>query len=483
VFINDTKYFSVVEKAILLLKSLFENDNDPKVCRLAAWALGSLCRPFPSKSIVGGNAPADLSYLPESSLLRNLYNHLQSSLVGEGASAESVASAIHCLASITKLPPLRWDTLILNLMKAGFGMEVKRQCIAFCCQHLSDNNLVALVAEWTDPARFIGGTEREREVQHSFLHYLSTILSIFPSNKCRAIVSELLPYLFEDGTEESRTLVLSSLQICLHESTIPAAVISEIHTVLLSTLYEKLPSPLNRQHKLDPPSCALLELYSQLLKELPFDLVQSKVTLKGSPTVDEATKVIYLISLLTPTYFPFTALQSCRTWCLSQERGEAVSSALALLPLLVTAIHRAKSISDKSKWLFDTLDALPMCLHPSTGIHLLTLLTLCWNEEEDLFALFFGNYLDWWRGTSSSKEFHSPGSLLPVSLVRLLQDQAEFHPLIEGVIQRLNSLLVNPKCTSVTSYLAPTLLALTTSREQTTNQSNTWLSIANFYCA
>jgi hypothetical protein len=135
--LTDSKYNSIVENILSLFKNAMTTDSDTKVTRVSAWILGSLCRPVP-------NVTAASTSTSVSNSSTNLFKYLFHIIEGSTQSSEKltsnklnqIPSILSCFSELTKLPTMRWDPVILGLMKAEFSNNIiRRECIEFAISH------------------------------------------------------------------------------------------------------------------------------------------------------------------------------------------------------------------------------------------------------------------------------------------------------------------------------------------------------------
>jgi len=463
---NDSKLFPIVEKCLGSLKSSFETDADPKACRLAAWILGSLSRPLPPATFSTGT-PTSLNHLPESSIIRALFTVLQNALVSP-AIPHQLASALACLSQTTRLPSVRWESLLLSLMKAEFGTNLKKQIIKFSLSNTGDSAILGLLNDWAEPSRF---STFESEIQRELFQALPQLLSIFPSARSRKLVADLVPIVFDSGAE-NQLFTFNVLASCLGETNIPSPVISEIHILVLDDLPSKIPSPFDRNKtRFDPQVCQLLAALANCLKFVPKDLVSAKIQLGNFTEVSSAMKFAYLNCILVQIGFlPHNSLQQCRTWCLSQVQVPGIQASLMLMPHVTSVLSKVKETSDKTKWILDTFDSLPMCPSPSLGLHFLTFLSFAWNASD--CEVLFGHKDTNFMGKTDFKledlQIYAPASLLSYAFPKLTLLPA----ILDKVMDRMNMLLSSSKVPVIHSYLANLVLEIRHSSEFV--QSGVW---------
>jgi len=453
---NNAKLFSVVEKCLGNLKSSFETDADPKVCRLAAWVLGSLSRPLPPATFSTGT-PTSLNHLPETSIIRALFTVLQNALANPTTAVpHQLASALYCLSQTSRLPSVRWESLLLSLMKAEFGTNLKKQIVKFSLSNTSDSAILGLLNDWAEPSRF---TTFESDIQHELFQSLPQLLSIFPSARSRKLVADLVPIVFGSGVD-NQLFTLNVLASCLAEANIPSPVMSEIHILVLDEIPSKIPSPFDRNKtRFDPQVCQLLDGLANCMKFVPKDLITAKIQLSNFNEISSAMKFAYLnCSLVQNGFLPNNSLQQCRTWCLSQIQVPGIQASLMLMPHVTSVLAKTKEVNDKTKWILDTLDTLPMCPNAQLGLHFLTFLCFASfpNDSELLSGHKDTNFMGKTDFKLEDAQIYAPASVISYALPKLPLLPA----ILDKVMDRMSVLLSSAKVNSIHSYLAILLLEL-----------------------
>lgn len=223
----------------------------------------------------------------------------------------------------------------------------------------------------------------------------------------------------------------------------------------LQALFEHLPSPFNSSstlHTLHADAVEVLDEYVACLCALrkrglcgPF--VTSLLHLEGN--ISRALKAIYIITKLIPEQIlESNALSLCRSWCLSQSLENSVEYSLSLLSLFVTPLSLLSN-DEKSKFLMDTLDVIPMCSNVGqfVGVHALAVVCIAANSKSDA-AVLFSKQLNFQRKVA----INNPEALLDIppavilsNVLLELLDISHFSALTERIIQKLTALADNSK--------------------------------------
>lgn len=250
---------------------------------------------------------------------------------------QQLESTLRCLSEITKLPAVRWEPILLNLMKSGFGINIRREVVHFVSRNLRNSAMITLLDEWTEPSRF---STFEKELKLEMFQALPNLLTVFPSARSRKLVTDIVPLVYHEATNPEsfviKIFVLNTLANCLTESTIPLPVQSEVHTMVVE-LYSSLPSPTSstgNPYRLNEKALELLDAMITCLKSIPSELMSPKVCqLAPTASIAEAMKAIYVgTKLLQLNVLPVTTLSVYRTWCISQV-GKGIFRLLLILNL------------------------------------------------------------------------------------------------------------------------------------------------------
>jgi hypothetical protein len=156
--LTEPKYNSLVETCINLLKSSMKDDSDPKVARMSAWVLGSLCRPVPQTTSAGTGSNVSNN---STNLFKYLFQILEVATTQQSETNNSklsqLPSILSCFSELPKLPTMRWEPVILGLMKAEFSNnDIRKECIQFAVSHCKNvNSMLSIIDEWTDPPRLV----------------------------------------------------------------------------------------------------------------------------------------------------------------------------------------------------------------------------------------------------------------------------------------------------------------------------------------
>ena len=476
--LTDPKYNNIVDNILVLIKNAMETDSDTKVSRISAWILGSLCRPVP---LVASSTNTSISSTSSNS--NNLFKYLFQIIEGVTQSKETLTSTklsqipsiLSCFSELTKLPTMRWDPIILGLMKADFSNNnIRKECIQFAISHCKNvSSMLSILDEWTDPPRLVTFS---LSLQQEIIQGLPSLLSAFPSVRARKLLRDVFTIVFRANTnnkeeQESNLILLSVLNEILSTSAIASTVIAELHQILLE-IYDKLASPFvsnsDNSYRLDPYLSQLLDYIAICFKSLPIELVTPKLTLlSASQSVDNAVKSIYVGSILIASdKLPLTTLSVYRTWIVSQS-DTTEACAISLFEILCKPLKMMKD-NDKTKWILDCLDTVTMCPNPLMCLRLLTLSLLLWSRDES--SVLFVNQFKY--QIYSSIPFIAFDNLLCYLVPRLLE-QSNFSGVVDRVLSRLNSLLSNSNAKGIHSVLQSIFMSMRHSSVKGVNFSPT----------
>lgn len=473
IFFSDPANSQLVELAVNVLKQSLNHSNQ-RIARHSAWVLGSLSRPLPPTAFTTDNSL--MLALPNTSLIKTLFLKLDETIKqgsGQG-NANQIESILRCLGPLKRLPSVRWNSLLSQLMKFNLGTGVRLECVRFALQRANESNLIPLLDEWTETSKL---TLFEESIQFEFYKVLPELLVIFSSSRGRKLVFDLLGTFdtVYSGDHSTRMKKLQSLESCLGQSVISNPILADLQEILF-ILFEQWPEPLDlTTGNVIQENCIELSLISRCFAQISKEIVATRLDIKENSSIPMIAKIVYVgCELVASGALENTFLKKCRTWCVSQPSSNGILSR-SLMKFLLRPLKKF-SILDQSKWILDTLDILTICSSPPLALDLLLLILLLWSKTDA--SLLFLDQL----------EIYTSNPQLLAHVLPIFFNHPNLSSQKEVVIQKFNNLLDHSNVRSIRPILLSTfnnLLTFFGSQTLTLNLKNNnskiWVYLNEFF--
>ncbi|KYR02766.1 armadillo-like helical domain-containing protein [Tieghemostelium lacteum] len=394
-------YQIMINNIVGQMITCYESTNqDSRVLRYAAWSLGSITLPNSSNGSDGvaikstQETPDNLDHLPSESLVKILFNQLQSSQVSP-VKIESLLR-IFSLVDGQKLPIVNWGSLLKRLFTTSQQNEIRQQCILFSANNISLSTNIINFTDWISPSQF---KSYAVETQQQLLSSLPKILDQLPMNRVPAIFDDLLLPLANQSLQSQKFLwnLIKNMLETLKNITV------ELKSLFVKFIIKSIPmlpslfksdATSKDTYLLDEDTIQLLNgPVSGSLEYLPNDIAQILPLTHSISNIQQEAKINYLyVQVLQKGVLGNYTLQylfKIKSWCFSVTSIDQYAQIQKLLPLLLIQPILSKQLNVKQV-IIDILDSLLLSNSPSIGFEYLSQYLIYLNQSKEL--QYFFNY-------------------------------------------------------------------------------------------
>ncbi|XP_035827605.1 focadhesin [Aplysia californica] len=258
-----------VKQAVELVCTFVASSSNLGVQAVSAWMLGHLHHSACSVAETKSSVPSSYSYLPESSIVRSLFDFLlEAGREGPEKMPESqVALALHCLRISRPLPPVNWSALVAAFMRFSYAPEVKTNAVLLAVSQVSTSPSAAVfLSSWLTPPLF---TSLPVETQAALHSRMADVIKCVSASTLKLYLERsCLPAFTETEDAHLQLSVLRGLCSALSVEDPPESVTMMLYETT-GHLYALVPNKIN---------IPLLQALSECLAQVPDDILDSITT-------------------------------------------------------------------------------------------------------------------------------------------------------------------------------------------------------------